>query len=104
MVYLHHINVYDLTCSFISAVQKTCPGGYEYNPYSNTCFNLVRLEKSWPDAKKHCEDQGEYLATLPTLESSYWLINMLKTHPGKYFNPFLSMKLFTNVFFVFFTI
>ena len=79
----------------------TCSSGYEYNPYSNTCFNLVRLEKSWPDAKKHCEDQGEYLATLPTLESSYWLINMLKTHPGKYFNTFLPMKLFTNVFLFF---
>ena len=98
MVWSYITLIYDLICLFILVVAKACSGAYEYNPYSNTCLNLVRLKKSWSGAKKHCEDQGEYLVTLTTLESSYWLINMLKTHSGKDFSTSPPIKLFISAF------
>ena len=51
----------------------TCASGYKLNPYRGTCTRFVRAALSWFDARKSCENSGEYLATFDTLESASWV-------------------------------
>ena len=43
---------------------------------------MVKIEKNWDDAKTYCEDEGEYFATLETLESAKWFTDTIKATPG----------------------
>ena len=59
-----------------------CPDSYEYNPFSNTCYRIVKLLRSWQNAKSYCEDAGEYLATFGSLESAFWFVTLRQSNPG----------------------
>ena len=53
----------------------SCSSGYLLNPFSNTCFG-TGIRTSWTQAKRYCEDKGEFLATPHSLESASWLQQM----------------------------
>lgn len=58
---------------FLSVLaRETCPGGYDLNPFSQTCYRLVKIAKNWSQADRYCRTSGEYLATFDTLESIAW--------------------------------
>ena len=67
------------------AVQFTCPdsGGYEYNPFSDSCFRVIDEDKDWDEAVTACADDGEYLAVLDTLETKAWFKHLRHTKPCK---------------------
>ena len=68
----------------------SCPDEYKYNPHSSTCYRRFKIKKSWHEAKKHCEDEGEYFATLETLESVKWLTDAINATEGKLYILLLS--------------
>ena len=45
---------------------------------------MVKITKNWNDAKTHCEDEGEYFATLETLESAKWFTDTIHANTGVY--------------------
>lgn len=73
-----------LLCFFVLASGRNCTEDYEYNPFSNTCFRIITIQKVWENAKEFCEADGEYLATFHSLESFSWFLNLRKTNPGNY--------------------
>lgn len=61
-----------------------CPSGYEFNPFSNTCFKLVTgAKKSWDDAEADCQASGGDLAVFDTVESIQWLRNLRLTNTSQ---------------------
>ena len=53
----------------------SCGWGYLLNPFSNTSFG-TGIRTSWTQAKRYCEDKGEFLATPHSFESASWLKQM----------------------------
>ena len=45
---------------------------------------MVKIFKNWDDAKTYCEDEGEYFATLETLESAKWFTDTVYATAGVY--------------------
>ena len=45
---------------------------------------MVKIEKNWNNAKTYCEDEGEYFATLETLESAKWFTDTIYDTAGSY--------------------
>ena len=45
---------------------------------------MVNITKNWNDAKTYCEQEGEYLATLETLESAKWLTDTINANAGNH--------------------
>ena len=54
----------------------SCGSGYYLNPFSNTCFGASSTGRIWTEAKKYCEDKGEFLGAPHSLESASWLQQM----------------------------
>lgn len=59
-----------------------CPDGYKLNPNTGTCVGAQSVTGSWRIAKDYCENKGEYLLTLPTIQDAEWLENQRRTFPG----------------------
>ena len=70
-------NITTLTTQPISTSTQlpSCRSGYYLNPFSNTCFGASGV-RNWTEAKRYCEDKGEFLATPHSLESASWLQQM----------------------------
>ena len=59
--------------------------GYYYNQFSDTCYKRIKLEKSWFDAKQHCEEEiGVRFAEFQTAESFEWLRMMYASTGCRY--------------------
>ena len=66
----------------LKEAKKVCAPTAEYNPFSNTCFEVSNMTKNWEDAQNYCMTQGGHLATLESLDSLYWFMNEIRTNSG----------------------
>ena len=62
-------------CFQLLAALGICPEPYIYNPYSQTCFQLMDQQKTYANAKAECEGIGgssQRLMTFKTAAASQW--------------------------------
>lgn len=67
---------------YMSEPKGICSDGYKFNPNTGTCVGLQSVTGSWDEAKAYCENKGEYLLTLHTIQDGEWLEVQRNTFPG----------------------
>lgn len=60
----------------------SCDKNYTLNPLSETCVGIHGGSLDWYKSEEHCEDMGEHLLTLQTIEDAEWLYQQMLTDQG----------------------
>lgn len=68
------------TSTIIVIFDQGYPNVYSYNIHSQTCIRKIDDLVSREDAASYCDEKGEQLATIRTVESLLWVAGLGGEH------------------------